>query len=135
VPDKALLFAELHRVLKPGGRIGGQDWLLPDEAIAPDDFERYVRPIEVTCAVSLLPRRGYCELLQAAGFRDVNSMAAPEVFATLGMPKHYESDAPIRPSADDDFAARLRKGNAAIGQAWARGLFTVGFVWATRPDR
>ena len=133
VPDKPALFSELFRVLKPGGRVGGQDWSLPDRVMTPVDFNRYVRPIEIACAVSLVSLAGYSALFEAAGFRDVGHIDAREVFADIGWPQHYDRTAPIEVSETDDLGTRLRKGNAAIGQAQERGLFTVGFVWATRP--
>ncbi|MBI4616447.1 MAG: methyltransferase domain-containing protein [Planctomycetes bacterium] len=133
VPDKAALFAEFFRVLRPGGIVGGQDWMLPDRPIAPEEFDRYLRPIEVAIAVSLLSMEGYRELLQRAGFRRALGVDARRIFADMGMPPGGPLDEPIRVEGTDDMAARLRKGNAAIGIAYARGLFTVGFVSAERP--
>src|SRR5215207_5780148 len=64
-PDKPRAVAEIHRVLRPGGRVA-----ISDVVIDPDRLpEELLGPIAtIACAGSALPRAGYEELLAGGGF-------------------------------------------------------------------
>jgi len=72
MPDKAAFFAELYRILKPGGRLAVYAWLARPE---PRSWEvgHFLEPI---CREGRLPAMGdeqdYRELIEAAGFQTIS---------------------------------------------------------------
>jgi arsenite methyltransferase len=67
--DKAAVFAETFRVLKPGGRIGITDVVAEDQ-LSPED--RAERGAWVGCIAGALSRAEYVAGLTAAGFTDIS---------------------------------------------------------------
>jgi arsenite methyltransferase len=66
--DKAAVFAEIARVLRPGGRVGITD-ILADDTLT--DADRAQRAGHVECLAGALTPAGYRSLLEAAGFTDL----------------------------------------------------------------
>ena len=67
--DKAAVFVEIARVLKPGGRIGISD-VVAEDRLSPE--ERAERGGWVGCIAGALSRSEYVAGLEAAGFDDVS---------------------------------------------------------------
>ncbi|MFP5415488.1 MAG: arsenite methyltransferase [Actinomycetes bacterium] len=74
--DKPRVFAEMHRVLVPGGRIGVSDVVAEDQ-LTP--HERAARGSHVGCIAGALTRQEYLDGLAAAGFTDVDVRFTHEV--------------------------------------------------------
>ncbi|MPY93145.1 MAG: arsenite methyltransferase [Acidimicrobiia bacterium] len=68
-PDKPAVFAEVHRVLRPGGRLGVSD-VVTEDRLSPED--RAARGSYVGCIAGALPVGEYRAGLAAAGFVDVD---------------------------------------------------------------
>ena len=66
--DKPRVFAEMHRVLRPGGRVGVSDIVAADELTA---SERAERGSYVGCIAGALSFHEYRAQLEAAGFEGV----------------------------------------------------------------
>jgi ubiquinone/menaquinone biosynthesis C-methylase UbiE len=75
-PDKPTVFAEMHRVLRPGGRIGISDVVTEDRLTAE---ERRERGSYVGCIAGALPVSEYAAGLRAAGFVDVSITFTNEI--------------------------------------------------------
>ena len=67
-PDKAAVFAEMHRVLRPGGRIGVSD-VVADDDLTPE--QRAERGTHLGCVAGALSSREYHDGLTAAGFANI----------------------------------------------------------------
>jgi arsenite methyltransferase len=75
-PDKHAVFAEMHRVLRLGGRIGISDVVTEDRLT---EDERLERGSYVGCIAGALPVTEYTEGLRDAGFTDVSITFTNEV--------------------------------------------------------
>ena len=74
--DKGKVFAEIHRVLKPGGRIGISDVVASDELTT---AQRMERGDFAGCIAGALSFREYEDGLEAAGFSHVSITPTHEV--------------------------------------------------------
>jgi LynF/TruF/PatF family peptide O-prenyltransferase len=135
VPDKPALMRELFRVLRPGGVLAGQDWLATSSELPQAEYDDWVRPIEASCEVSLDTLDGYRALLEGAGFENVLTVDARDIYQAMAASFTRPDGKPARVAAGDDLATRLAKGNVALSNAYHRGLFTVGFVRAEKARR
>lgn len=133
-PDRARFFAEALRVLKPGGRLAGQDWLAGEGMHGAP----LVRRICATWAIpSLDSVSGYAGLMQAAGFDVALALDMRQemdllrgFMATPAQRREVERElcrtaSPIR--------RMIMEGLLVLGQAAESGAFTVGRFLARKP--
>lgn len=88
VPDKAAALAEMHRVLRPGGRLQLADIVL-GRAVS-DDAKQDVS-LWTGCIAGGLSRAELAALVSQAGFRDVQVLDGVDVFADA--PQHSNAAA------------------------------------------
>jgi SAM-dependent methyltransferase len=88
VPDKAAALAEMHRVLRPGGRLQMADIILDRSvsAVAKQDVSLWTG-----CIAGGLLANELRDLVGGAGFADVELIAGGDVFA--GAPQHSNAAA------------------------------------------
>lgn len=133
-PDRARFFAEAWRVLKPGGRLAGQDWLA-GEGMQHGPLARRI------CATWAIPSldtvSGYAALMQSAGFETLLALDMREemdllrgFMATPEQRREVERElcrtaSPIR--------RMIMEGLLVLGEAAENGAFTVGRFLARKP--
>ena len=70
IPDKTALFADVYRVLRPGGFFSGSDWMRGDDEPATPVLERWIELEGLT--FDFVSQARYQRALELAGFEDVS---------------------------------------------------------------
>ena len=133
VPDKAALFQELARVLRPGARLGGMDWIQRPfgEHQSEDDILRFMTPVNEAISI---PWHGtverYRELMEAAGFsvaiaRDL--YPGVRCWSTV-----QDAETPAWETYSGPEQQMFREGEEALAAARRAGVFTIGMWVATK---
>lgn len=76
VPDKACAFAEIYRVLKPGGHFCISDVVASSEL---PDWVKEVAEAYAGCVSGAIPRKDYLQLIRVAGFDRVAVVAEKRI--------------------------------------------------------
>lgn len=71
IPDKDAIFADIHRVLKPGGVFAASDWLIAHDDEPTPDMEVYIEAEGLSFGMAS-PKR-YRLAMQRAGFTDIRT--------------------------------------------------------------
>lgn len=134
LPDKAAFFRAAHRVLAPGGRLVGVDWLQrPFGAHTTDEqILGFMQPVnELIC----IPHHGtltsYREMIEAAGFRVTLARDLFEGVKCWGSTP--DAERPQWLGYDGPAGERFRRGKVALDAARDAGVFTVGMFVAVKP--
>jgi phosphoethanolamine N-methyltransferase len=86
IEDKAAFFAEVHRVLRPGGWLAASDWLRSDKPYG-EAMEHFFKMEGLTYHMDTL--ENYGALLRAAGFSDVTLTDTSDDYQALAH-REYE---------------------------------------------
>jgi SAM-dependent methyltransferase len=135
-PDRDRFFREARRVLRPGGRLAGEDWVAA-EGLSAGEAERYVRPICETWAIPALgTRTGYAAGMGAAGLVVRDAVDLREETALLrGFIVNPTARAEVArelAATDDPVRRIVMTGLLRLGEAAAAGAFTVARFLAVK---
>ena len=109
VPDKGRAFAEMFRVLRPGGRFCVSDIVATAEL---PQAVREVAGLYVGCVAGAMPEADYLALLCAAGFEAVHVAEA----TAIALP-----DEALSPHLSDQEIATFRRSGIALKSVTVRG--------------
>ncbi len=130
-PDRMLFFKEAFRVLKPGGRLAGEDWLASS---APTKTERPNEYVQAICRNWAIPMLGdgpsYQLMMQSAGFEhikytDMRSEMALEKGFSVSRTQQKALLDEINHCRDPLLKLTL-EGLLALGRALTADAFTIG---------
>ena len=136
--DRAAFFREAARVLKPGGRIVGEDWIATDLSNT-SHRSTYIEPICKTWAIPMLgDAREYQQLMQSVQFQDIcitdmRSIMPLSRGFTVSDRDLAELYREIDTCAEPLLALTL-KGLAKLGEAIRNNAFTIACMSACKPD-
>ena len=134
-PDRARFFAEAWRVLKPGGRLAGQDWMAG--AMPAPARQALVDRICATWAIPALDTvEGYAGLMRGAGFDVTLALDMREEMDLLrgfmATPAQRMEVAREACRTASPIRRMIMEGLLVLGEAAERGAFTVGRFLAVK---
>src|SRR4029077_7936490 len=94
IADKEALFADIHRLLRPGGRFIASDWLRGDDHPPSPAMERYIAPEGLSFAMASPSH--YRSALEQAGFRAIEIRDRNAWYATRAREELAQIAGPLR---------------------------------------
>jgi tocopherol O-methyltransferase len=134
IPDKPALFRELARVLAPGGRIGGMDWIQRAFGMyqSDDDIARFIQPVNDAIAIASHGTvASYAAELEAAGLRV--AIARDLYDGMLCWTTVQDDEAPAWTTYVGPEQDMFRRGEEALADARRAGVFSIGMWLAIKP--
>ena len=134
VPDKPALFRELARVLAPGGRLGGMDWIQRPFGAYQTDAQIAAIMQPVNDAITI-PAHGtvasYRGHLEAAGLRV--AIARDLYDSVLCWTTVQDDETPVWTTYEGPEQQMFRQGEEALANARRAGVFSVAMWLAVKP--
>jgi phosphoethanolamine N-methyltransferase len=93
IPDKRAFFAEIRRVLKPGGILAASDWLRSERQPYGDDMRYFFKMEGLTYHLDTLDN--YAAILQKTGFVEVKVVDTSSEYQRLGNEEYRRIQGPM----------------------------------------
>ena len=137
-PDRDRFFSEAWRVLKPGGRLSGQDWLASQRCSAPELCQAWVDRICRTWAIPALGSLdSYANAMRQSGFELQLALdMRDEMNLSRGFMTRAEDRAVVAQEmqgTDDPVRQLIMEGLLVLGEAVEHEAFTIGRFLARKP--
>lgn len=135
-PDRSQFFREVWRVLRPGGRLAGEDWLVMD-GLSLQDTVQYILPICNTWAIPKLgTRMDYASAIAAAGLvvKDAVDLRSEMALLRGFLVEKADRDEVHKEKCRTSEPIRriIMEGLLRLGEAAAAGAFTLGRFLAVK---
>ncbi|MGI5211745.1 SAM-dependent methyltransferase [Plantactinospora sp. CA-290183] len=136
LPDKPAFFSAAFRLLKPGGRLVGLDWL--QRPFGPYQTDEQIQAIigpvcEHIRLAELGTLQSYTAMMRAAGFEVTDAVDEFDGEPCWGSTPPEDRERWLTYSGPS--GELFQDGKRALDAARAAGVFTVGWFAATRPGR
>lgn len=124
IPDKQALYADIMRVLKPGGALAASDWLAGEHADNDDTFQHYLSlvPLDYTMATAAQT----VNVMRKAGFENVTSTDRNAWYAELAPLEVARIEGPLRDKIIEVSNAETYEKWLAIRRALAAAALSGG---------
>lgn len=135
IPDKPALYAEILRVLEPGGSFAASDWLAGEGAMDDPSFRRYVDlgHLKFTMATA----EETAAIMRRSGFSDVATRDRNAWYAEVSAQEAAAIAGPLREQiiAVSDLATyeRWRDGRQALAEATRKGSLRPTHLRGKKP--
>ena len=133
LPDKAAFFREAHRILKPGRRLVGIDWLQRPfgEHRTEEQIMHFMRPVnELICIPWHGTLESYEKMMEESGFEVIVARDMFDGIKCWGSTPDDQRSQWLEYEGPD--RERFRKGKEALDNARGSGVFTVGMFVAVK---
>ena len=135
--DRQSFFNEVWRVLRPGGRVAGEDWLATDLSNR-QHLTKFIEPICKTWAIPMLGDASeYLELMRLANLAEISIVDMQTLMPlkngfTVTQQAQLDLEQEIL-NCNDPLLALTLTGLSRLGKAVDAGAFTIGQISAIKP--